>query len=830
MLQAQGLPIDDVLPAVQETLRERDELVLMAPPGAGKTTVVPLALLSEPWLGDQKILMLEPRRIAARAAAHRMATLLGQVPGETVGYRMRLETRVSRQTRIEVVTEGVFTRMLADDPSLEGVGLVIFDEFHERSLDADLALTLCLHGRRLFRDTQPLKLLVMSATLDMVRVADLLQAPSVVSEGRLFPVSITYTGASVPGDRIAARTAETVRRALAENPHSSILVFLPGQGEIGSVAGALTGLPVDVSVHPLYGNLSLEAQQAAIAPAAPGRRKVVLATNIAETSLTIDGVDVVVDSGLVREPVFDPVSAMTRLQTRRISRASSVQRAGRAGRLKPGCCYRLWASGQQDQLAPQGEPEILNADLAPLALQLYAFGVANPAELAWLDAPPAGAWQQAVELLGFLGAIRDQGLTPHGEALASLPLHPRLGHLLIAGAWADQLPLAADLAAILSERDPLGQDNPDMAARLDLLQGGTDHRGWVRRTRQLAAGYVADISRIALSAGEQVPGISLGDATGYLLACAYPDRIARKRHGGGYQLANGRSANLPDIGSLSKQRWLAVAEVGGIARRKGDIIRSAAPLNPALFEGALSHLAVARDRVEWDRKADRFVAERRVQVGSLLLSRQTLPDVPADARRRALLDELRNRGLDALPWTLSLRQWQARVLLLRKLEPGAWPDVSDEHLFAALEDWLGPYLEPVRRFADLRRIDLEGALRAMLDWSAQQQLDELAPERYRLPSGSTCQLDYLKDPPVLAVKLQEMFGVESSPRIAGGRIALLVHLLSPAGRPLQVTQDLAAFWRNAYGEVKKEMRGRYPKHPWPDDPLAATPTGRTKPK
>ncbi len=829
-MQAQGLPIDEIMPALLDKLRIGDEAVLMAPPGAGKTTAVPLALIAEPWLGHQKIVMLEPRRIAARAAAHRMASLLGESPGDTVGYRMRLETRVSARTKIEVVTEGVFTRMLADDPSLEGIGLVIFDEFHERSLDSDLALTLCLHSRGIFRETNPLKLLVMSATLDMARVADLLRAPALESEGRLYPVDVTYTGASAPGDRIAQRASETVRRALGENPDSSILVFLPGQGEITSVAEALTGLPAGVSVHPLYGNLSMAAQQAAIAPVASGCRKIVLATNIAETSLTIEGVDVVVDSGLVRAPVFDPANAMTRLQTRRISRASSVQRAGRAGRQRSGRCYRLWASGQQDQLAPHSEPEILNADLAPLALQLFAFGIDNPAQLDWLDVPPAGAWQQAVELLVFLGAVDNNRLTPHGAAMASLPVHPRLAHLLIAGAWADQLPLAADLAAVLSDRDPLGQDNPDMSARLELLSGGQGHRGWVKRTRELAARYIADMSRISIGSNASPTTVSAEDAHGYLLACAYPDRVARKRHAGGYQLANGRSANLPDAGYLSKHRWLVVAEVGGIARRKGDMIRSAAPLNAALFDGPLSHLARASETVEWDKKADRFIAERRVQIGALLLSSKPLDDIPAEAKRIALVNQLREQGLNSLPWTPALRQWQARVLLLRSVDATAWPDISDDNLLATLDDWLGPYLDPVRRQADLKRIDLKGALQSLLDWQAQQKLDLLAPERYEVPTGSNYLLDYLKNPPVLAVKLQEMFGVEESPRIANGKVALLVHLLSPAGRPLQVTQDLAAFWRNAYNDVKKEMRGRYPKHPWPDDPVNAIPTKRPKPR
>lgn len=838
------LPVSHVLGDLKARLGERDEAVLQAPPGSGKTTVAPLALLNQSWLAHKKILMLEPRRIAARAAAYRMAELLGEVPGETVGYRMRLDSRVGPKTQLEIITEGVMTRMLQEDPSLADVGLVVFDEFHERSLDADLALALCKKSRALFRNRDnPLKLLIMSATLNTERVARMLaDAPIVTAEGRLYPVDITYLGKGRPGERMVERTALAVIRALRECPGSSLLVFLPGQGEIrqceSKLRETLTGRGIDdADLVPLFGNLGIEQQQAAIAPAAPGRRKIVLATNIAETSLTIEGVDVVVDSGLVREPAYDPGTGMTRLHTRTISRASSEQRMGRAGRLKPGRCYRLWSAGQQQSLSPFSLPEIASADLTPMALQLFNWG-AMPAELDWLDEPPAGAWQEAVSRLVEFGALSKDAhsLTQLGRAMAGLPLHPRLARLLLEGSRIHRLPLAASLAAALSERNPMTGANPDLADTVKVLAGEAScppaHRGWLQRTRQLARQYESQAASVPAREREH-PNIATVDvmldelmAIGYLVARAYPDRIARRRHAGGYQLANGRSASLVEP-ALGGARWLAVAEVGGMARRKGDIIRSAAVLDESLFGSLLADRVSVEDVVEWNKQQKRFVAERRTMVGLLVTRREKLDEVPALAKRAELVSYIRRQGLGVLPWTGRLRQWQARVSLLRELAPDlGLPAVDDAQLLDTLDDWLGPYLEPVTRLGDFAGLDLASLLMNQLTFQQRQALDDWLPERLQVPSGSWIPIDY-GNMPVLAVKLQEMFGCETTPTVAHGRLALRVHLLSPAGRPLQVTQDLAGFWRSGYEAVRKEMKGRYPKHPWPEDPLSAAPTRRT---
>lgn len=843
----QILPIDAVLDDLRKALRDRHEVVLEAPPGAGKTTRVPLALLDEAWLAGNKILMLEPRRIAAKNAAHRMASLLNESAGQTVGYRMRLDNKISRQTRIEVITEGILTRQLQQDPSLDGVGLVIFDEFHERNLDSDLALSLCLKGRELFRDdSNPLKLLVMSATLDSVAIASLLDdAPVVRSEGRTYPVNIRYGQAAKPGERIVERMVATLRQALSDNPDSSILAFLPGQGEIHRTTEALGEWLVEcrirgVHLRPMYGNLTLDEQQQAIAPltaAHTGERKVVLATNIAETSLTIEGVDVVVDSGLVREARFDPGTGMTGLHTTRISRASSTQRAGRAGRLAPGVCYRLWTESQQEQLAAHNTPEILRADLAPLALQLLQWGVDDPAELRWLDAPPSGLWQQALDLLETLGAIERKGkatvLTVHGQVMCNLPVHPRLAHLLICGAQAGHLNAAANLASLLSERNPFSQDNPDISQPLEILAGKTKcpypQQGWLQRTRQLANQFVEQIRSQKLPESGVSFLLPATQIHGYLLACAYPDRIARRRHSSGYQLANGRSADLPDKNALGNQAWLAIAEVSSMVGKSSDTIRSAAALDDKLFASALADQVRTQTVVEWDNKAGRFIAEQQHKIGALVLQRKALQAVPGEAKSTALIGFIRKQGLDVLPWQAEQEQWCARINLLRGVEPErAWPDVSRANLLATLEDWLAPYLNAVNVLGDFKKLDLTTILSSLLPWDMQQRLEQLAPKSLEVPSGHSIAIDYSQSPPVLAVKLQEMFGCQQTPTIANGRVELLVHLLSPAGRPLQITQDLAGFWRTSYHEVKKDMKGRYPKHPWPDDPLQAIATRKVK--
>ncbi|MWV15488.1 ATP-dependent helicase HrpB [Pseudomonas sp. L-22-4S-12] len=835
------LPIDAVLPALRTALGESHEAVLEAPPGAGKTTRVPLALLAEPWLAGQRILMLEPRRLAARAAAERLASELGEPVGETVGYRIRLESKVGPRTRIEVVTEGILARRLQDDPALDGVGLVIFDEFHERSLDADLALALCLNGRELLRDEPPLKVLLMSATLEGERLSRLLgDAPVVSSEGRMHPVDIRWGAPFQPGEWLEPRVVQTALQALADEP-GSLLLFLPGQAEIRRVheqlAEALSGRD-EILLCPLHGELDLAAQRAAIEAAPAGKRKVVLATNIAETSLTIDGVRVVVDAGLARVPRFDPASGMTRLDTQRISRASATQRAGRAGRLGPGVCYRLWSQSQHEQLAAYGNAEILAADLAGLALQLARWGV-EPHELAWLDAPPAAPFAQARDLLTRLGALDERGvLTAHGQAMAELPAHPRIAHLLLRGQALGLGNLACDLAALLGERDILRGAGADLHSRIALLSGADKasrgSQGGVQRARQLARQFR---SYLKGPRNEAVADPEHPRWLGCLLAFAYPDRVARQRRAGGgdYRLANGRAAQFGEPDALMKHEWLVIADLGSRQGQREERIYLAADLDPALFDRVLAEQVSQVEELEWDEREGVLRAERQRKVGELVLSREPLKELDEAARARALLGLVRRKGLELLPWTAELRQWQARVALLRRLDlaekpTSDWPDVSDAALLASLEDWLLPYLGKVSRLSHFAGLDLPGILAGLLPWPLPQRLDELAPRSLTVPSGSRIAIDYGEEPPVLAVRLQELFGLAATPRIGGGRLGLKLHLLSPARRPVQVTQDLASFWANTYGEVKKDLKGRYPKHYWPDDPLIAEPTARAKPR
>jgi ATP-dependent helicase HrpB len=830
-----NLPIYSVLDELKSALEDRDEAVLEAPPGAGKTTIVPIEFLEVEWLQGQTILVLEPRRIATRNAAQRMAELLGESVGERVGYRMRLESKISRQTRIEVITEGILGRMLMDDPSLAGVGMVIFDEFHERSLDADLGLALCLKSREIFRET-PLKILLMSATLEGLRLADLLhQAPVISSKGQAWPVDIVYGSAAQPRDKIIDRVVTTIHSALKQHPDSSLLVFLPGEGEIRRVADRLE---TDSNTHvaPLYGQLSLADQRLAIAPVAKtGQRKVVLATNIAETSLTIEGVDVVIDSGLERNSRFDPNTAMTRLQTEKISQSSATQRAGRAGRMRAGTCYRLWSEEQQRQLAPHGSPEILNADLSAMALQLLQWGIDDPEELSWLDPPPRGGWQQALTLLTELGALTMQqttGLTAHGELMAQLALTPRLAHMLIRGAEINAAQTAAALASLLSDRDPFsGRDNyrPDIQQRVDILLNKapcpSQHQGWKNRTLQLAERYQHQLERLPIQSCNEVAKDSL---TGYLVACAFPDRISRRRHAGGYQLANGRSANFASADSLNKHRWLAVAEVGGIARRKGDMIRTAAVLDSSLFDGILSEMQSHQTKVEWDKKSGRFVAEEQTCIGQLVIERTPLLKVPETEKISAICDLIRTEGMTLFKAFAEFCTYRNRTALIRQHIDPSWPNLDDSALLESLEAWLGPYLTPIKKLDELKKLDLVQIWQDRLGHQRQQTLKQLVPVTISVPSGSSIRIDYRENPPVLAVKLQEMFGLDQTPSILDGKVSLLCHLLSPAGRPLQVTQDLAGFWRSSYQEVKKEMKGRYPKHPWPDDPTVAVATRYTQ--
>ncbi len=848
-----NLPICEVFDALRSAFGQRNEVVLQAPPGAGKTTAVPLLLLNESWLSGQSILLVQPRRMAARTTALRMAELLDEAVGVTVGYRIRLDTCVSAATRIEVVTEGVLARRLQNDPELDGVGLVIFDEFHERNLDSDLGLALVLQARALFRDSSsPLRLLVMSATLDGTAVANMLDdAPIITSAGRQYPVAIEYHGVYRPREAIAPRAAQVIVQALREQD-GSVLAFLPGQAEIHRTASLLAGrldeFADPVQICPLYGGLSLQRQQQAIAAAPEGERKVVLATNIAETSLTIEGVRAVVDSGLVREAEFDPATGITRLATRRISRASADQRAGRAGRLAPGTCYRLWSEEQQRQLVAHSTPEILQADMAPVALQLLAWGVHDPAELTWLDLPPEGPYQQALEVLRECRAVSrepsgDWQLTPHGVRLAQMPLHPRLAHMLITAQRCATTEEACLLAALLSERSPDIGRGSDLTPVLQLLEmrasPGAELRQWWQRTRDQAQRYrrILDEQQAAESSPLLAGRVAEDEVPGLLMACAYPDRIARRIEGpepGLYQLSNGRRARLASGDPLCGESWLAVADLGGHKNDSEDRIYAAVPLAPALFDSWLiDQVDDGQDSVYWDGAAGRLVAERQRRVGRLVLGTTRLETVPPEARNAALLTMLQREGLSVLPWNDDLLQWRARVMLLREhaLQRGKgnpWPDLSDDALLASLEAWLLPWLDSVQRREDFARLDLRAILHALLPWPLPMELARLAPENITVPSGSRHRIDYTVNPPVLAVKLQEMFGLREGPRICDGAVPLTLHLLSPARRPLQVTSDLASFWSQGYPEVRKEMRGRYPKHPWPEDPLSASPTRHTR--
>ena len=828
------LPVEPVLPALAEALQRAAAAVLQAPPGAGKTTLVPLALRDAPWLGGRKILLLEPRRIAARAAARRMAALLGEAPGQTVGYRIRRDAVVGPGTRIEVVTEGILTRMVQHDPELGGVGLVIFDEFHERSLHADLGLALVLESRAVLRPD--LRLLVMSATLDGAAVTTLLGgAPVISSEGRAYPVVTQYLPRRAE-QRVEAAVAGAVRQALAES-EGDILAFLPGSGEITRAAEQLAGDPAALrgaQLFPLHGMLAGESQDAAIAPSPAGRRKVVLATSIAETSITIEGVRVVVDSGLARVPRFSPGSGMTRLVTVRVSRAAADQRRGRAGRTAPGTCYRLWPEAEDHHLLPRTTPEILEADLAPLALELAAAGIADPATLRWLDPPPAAALAEGRTLLAELGALDAAGgITPHGRALADLGTHPRLAHLLLTAADRGELPVAARLAALLEERDflraPPGQGDPDLRLRLELLaerstppmyHGLTVDRGTLHRVREAARDWERRLRRRAAD------GPALSPAA--LVALAYPDRVGIRRagQGGRFLLRNGQGA-FTEAPSLIRAEFVVAAELDGNPRDSriwlGALLERAEVL--ALFGSQLEDAEV----VGWDEQADTLVAVRRKQLGAIIMEEKPLRNPEAALVQGVVLERVRRLGLDRLGWneeSLALRQ---RLAFCHRHLGAGWPAVDDDALLRRLDQWLGPALTGVRRGADLERLDPGPALHGLLDWDQRRRLEELAPTHLPVPTGSRIRVDYT-DPeaPVLAVRLQEVFGLTETPRIAGGRVPITMHLLSPAQRPVQVTRDLAGFWRSSYFDVKKEMKGRYPKHHWPDDPLVAEPTRRTK--
>lgn len=808
------LPVEDVLPELRARLRARGEAVLVAPPGAGKTTRVAPALLDEPWAQAGKIVLLSPRRIAARAAAARMAHERGQRVGDTIGYRVRLDSKVGPKTRIEVVTEGVFTRMVLDDPELKGVAAVLFDEFHERSLEGDLGLALARDAQAALRPD--LRIVVMSATLDAARVAALLgDAPLIVSEGRMFPVRHIYRPRD-PRARLEQEVSGAVRAALAAE-QGSALVFLPGVREIERAAEALRSDIGDpsVDIRPLYGAMHPADQDAAIAPAPAGRRKVVLATSIAETSLTIEGVRIVVDAGLSRRPRFEPALGLSRLETMRASQASITQRAGRAGRLAPGVCVRLWGEGETRALPEFDRPEILDADLSGLALDLAAWGVSDPAMLAWLDPPPKPAWNEALAMLKRIGALDDEARpTEHGGAVARLPLPPRLAHMVIIAAREGQARLAARIAVVLTEQG-LGGRSPDLRERLHRF---ADERG----QRGDAARSLAD--RIARNAGG-ARGEANEEEAGHILALAYPDRVAKSR-GASFTMVNGRAASVDEASPLAREPYLVIADISGAAGRAQVLL--AAPITLARIEAMFGPQIETRATATVDGETGAVRGRRTRQLGFVVLSEAPLERLSGDELKQALVEAVRDDGIALLDWDEAALQTRARVGLMRSLEPGAWPEWTDERLLASVDDWLAPALEGVSRLKD---VNIARALAQSLDYEQRRRMDAETPTRFNAPTGSSLLIDYgAEGGPALDVRLQEMFGQDRHPSVANGRVPLALRLLSPAHRPVQTTKDLPGFWRGSYAAVRTEMRGRYPKHPWPEDPLTAPPTRRAKPR
>jgi ATP-dependent helicase HrpB len=845
---SEPLPIDDALGELTAALVANNAAVLVAPPGAGKTTRVPLVLLDEPWARTKKILLLEPRRLAARAAASRMASTIGEQVGDTVGLRVRFGSKISKRTRIEVITEGIFTRLALDDPSLAGVAAVLFDEFHERSLDADLGLALARDVQQGLRED--LKILVMSATLDGARVAALLgDAPAVESAGRAYPVETRYLGRDKRAP-IERQVVDAVQRALRAE-QGSALVFLPGAAEIRRAETLLKERIEDATVDivALFGALDAREQDRAISPAPAGRRKVVLATSIAETSLTIEGVRVVIDSGLSRVPRYEPDVGLTRLETVRVSRAAADQRRGRAGRTEPGVCYRLWDEPQTGSLEPYTRPEILSADLSSFVLDLAQWGAADPGKLAFLDSPPQAALNEAKSLLSDLGAIDAEGrITEEGRRLRALPLPPRLARMVVDAGAEGAGALAAGIAAILTERG-LGGDDPDLRHRLDQFRRDRSRRAedaramvkrWVELSfpsperggsdgqRPVGVGSATTPTRRAARADLPLAGGGK-ESAGSLLALAYPDRIAKNRGGGAgaFLLANGRGGMVDPASALAREPFLTVAELTGAAAASRIIL--AAPVTLAEIEARFADRIEDREAVTFDAASASLRARRSRRLGALVLAEQTKPVMPDADTARILAQGIVSLGLDRLPWSKAALQFRNRVQFLRRAEGGEWPDLSNDGLARNAADWLEPLLLDKTARSEVSAEQLSDAITALVPWNLRRRLDAEAPTHFTAPSGSHVPIDYeAEEGPKLSVRVQELFGLAKHPAIAGGRVALVIELLSPAHRPVQVTRDLPGFWRGSYSDVKAEMRGRYPKHPWPDDPLSAPATRRAK--
>lgn len=811
-------PVLDVIDQLKDALLKNTRVILQAPPGAGKSTVVPLKLLDEAWLSGKKIIMLEPRRLAAKSVALRMADLQNENIGQAIGYRVRFESKVSKSTRIEVVTEGILTRMIQSDNSLEDVGLIIFDEFHERSLQADLALALSLQVQQILRDD--LRILVMSATLDSEKISSFLQAPVITSSGRQFPVDIRYQSAP-DDDYLPLQMSRAIKRAFFDNK-GDILAFFPGAGEITRTAEQLERENIGALVLPLYGDLSFAKQQEAILPNSNGVRKIVLATAIAETSLTIEGITVVVDCGYSRVPKFDPSSGLSRLQTVRVTKDAADQRAGRAGRLGPGTCYRLWTQGVQLNLSPQRQPEILEADLAPLLLELFQWGIKDVRQLSWLTMPPPGAVAQAKDLLEQLGAIENDQITARGKQMLNFPTHPRIAHMLLelSGNRKDSA-LAADVAALLEERDPMSKESgADLSLRVALLRKWRSgervnaDRNAMERIEKLSAQW-----RKILNTEADNNSINDWD-TGICVMSAYPERIARQldKHGERYKLFNGRLVKLPQHDPLSRESWLAVAQLDA-GSGEGKVFL-AAPLD----EKDLQSMAREVETVRWDDDRGMVVAALEKRVGNLVLSSKPSHKINEEERLKVLCAAIREKGLRILNWSEDFSAWQARVMSLKKWRAEEeWPDVSEEYLLATSEAWLNPFLVNISKRSELEKLDMKAILDSILGWELQNKFERLAPERISVPSGSNIKLIYSADgaSPIMEVRLQEVFGMLETPTVNEGRIKIVLHLLSPGFKPVQVTQDLKSFWSGTYAEVRKELRTRYPKHSWPEDPWTA---------
>ena len=811
------LPIIEIIPDLKKGLAEHNTLILQAAPGAGKSTYLPLQLLNEPWLAGKKIILLEPRRLAAKTVASRLAFQLNEEVGETVGYKIRFENKISKSTRLEILTEGILTRMLQEDGALENIGLIIFDEFHERSLHADLALALTREIQTILRPD--LRILIMSATIDGEKLSSVLNnAPIITSKGRQHSIKFNYEGADekIP---LHLQMARVIKKAMNENS-GDILAFFPGAGEIARTAEILEREKINAKIFPLFGDMPIHLQQEAILPAKNGERKIVLATSLAETSLTIEGVNIVVDCGFSRVPKFDTRSGLTRLETIRVTKDSADQRAGRAGRLGPGICYRLWTEGFNHHLVPHRSAEILDADLAPLVLELSNWGTEEINSLTWLSTPPAGTVMQAKELLEQLGALEKNKISIRGKEMLRLPTHPRIAHLLIEGRKSKQHSLACDIAALLEERDPLPKEaGADLVLRIEVLRK-------FRRKEFVNADKkrLERIERIAQQwrklIGTEIENSNPNhEEVGKLIAAAYPERIGKMETQGRFRLANGRMAKLEDGDSLINEKWLAISNLDGGTSKDGKIY-IAAPLNPK----DISYLASEKKTIEWDDKKGELIAKIEKRVGEIILESKAIKNISDEEKIEILIDAVRKNGMELLDWKEEVTDWLARIECAKKWnESGNWPNVNREYLLSNAMEWLAPYLSQVKRKEDFKKLDLLTILSSTLSYEQQHRLEKLVPEKIIVPSGSFIRIQYNADGnfPVLAVRLQELFGMLETPTVCDGKIKLMMHLLSPAYRPVQVTQDLMSFWQNTYPEVRKELRMRYPRHSWPENPFTA---------